>query len=54
MAFESENPIKEHDDALDALRYAIVGTFELVVRPQEEEDAERLLARLKQKTSLTR
>lgn len=54
MAFEPENPIKEHDDALDALRYAIVGTFELVVRPQEEEDAERLLARLKQKTSLTR
>lgn len=52
--FEPENPIKEHDDALDALRYAITGSFELTVRPQEEEDAERLLSRLKQVTPLTR
>lgn len=52
--FASENPIKEHDDALDALRYAITGSFELTVRPQEEEDAERLMARLKQKPGLTR
>ena len=52
--YASENPIKEHDDALDALRYAITGSFELTVRPQEEEDAERLMARLKQKPGLTR
>ena len=52
--YPSENPIKEHDDALDALRYAITGSFELTVRPQEEEDAERLLARLKQKKVQTR
>ena len=52
--YASENPIKEHDDALDALRYAITGSFELTVRPQEEENAERLLARLKRKTGLTR
>ena len=52
--YAPENPIKEHDDALDALRYAITGSFELTVRPQEEEDAERLLARLKQKTPQTR
>lgn len=52
--FEDENPIKEHDDALDALRYGITGSFELTVRPQEEEDAERLLARLKHTKPLTR
>lgn len=45
--YASENPLKMHDDALDALRYAIMGTFELIVRPQEEEDAERRLSRLK-------
>ena len=54
VEYASENPIKEHDDALDALRYAITGSFELTVRPQEEEEAERLLARLKQKPGLTR
>ena len=53
-AYEQENPIKEHDDALDALRYGITGSFELTVRPEEEEHAERLLARLKQSTPLTR
>ncbi len=52
--YQSENPIKQYDDALDALRYAIVGSFELTVRPEEEERAERLLARLKQNTPLTR
>ncbi len=52
--FEPENPIKEHDDALDALRYAITGSFELNVRPQEEEDAERLISRLKKQIPLTR
>lgn len=45
--YEPENPVKEHDDALDALRYAISGIFELSVRGQEEEDAERLLSRLR-------
>lgn len=52
--FISENPIKQYDDALDALRYVITGSFELVVRPQEEEDAERLLSRLKKVKPLTR
>lgn len=52
--FAKENPQKEHDDALDALRYAITGSFELTVRPEEEEHAERLLSRLKQSTPLTR
>lgn len=45
--FANENPAKLHDDALDALRYGIVGSFEMVVRPEEEEEAERLLSRLK-------
>lgn len=45
--YPSENPIKQHDDALDALRYAISGSFELHVRPEEEEHAERLMSRLK-------
>lgn len=52
--FISENPIKQFDDALDSLRYAITGSFELTVRPQEEEDAERLLSRLKKNKQLTR
>jgi PBSX family phage terminase large subunit len=52
--FEPENPIKEHDDALDALRYVITGSFELSVRPAEEEEAERLLSRLKNQKPLTR
>lgn len=52
--YEPENPIKEHDDALDSLRYNISGQFELNVRPQEEEDAERLISRLKKNKPLTR
>lgn len=53
-AFEAENPVKEHDDALDALRYGISGSFELTFRSEEEEEADRLLARLRQSTSQTR
>jgi PBSX family phage terminase large subunit len=45
--FASENPAKVYDDALDALRYGIIGSFELTVRPEEEEQAERLLSRLR-------
>jgi hypothetical protein len=53
-SYPSENPMKQYDDALDALRYGIVGSFELSVRPQEEEEAERLLSRLKSGKQLTR
>jgi PBSX family phage terminase large subunit len=52
--YDSENPIKQYDDALDALRYGIVGSFELTVRPEEEERAERLMARLKADSANTR
>lgn len=44
---ESENPIKENDHALDSLRYAIMGNFEINGRSQEEETAERLISRLR-------
>jgi len=44
---EAEKPIKEHDHALDALRYAVMGSFELNVNGPEQEQAERLLSRLR-------
>ena len=44
---EAENPIKENDHALDALRYAIMGTFNLNSN-DEQEQADRLMSRLRQ------
>lgn len=52
--YQSENPIKQYDDALDALRYVVMGSFELSVRSDEEEEAERLMARLKIESQSTR
>lgn len=51
---EEEKPIKENDHALDALRYAIMGNFELNVQSGEEEQAERLRSRLRQTVNQTR
>lgn len=51
---ESENPIKENDHALDALRYAVMGNFELNVVSDEQEQQERFRARLKNITNQTR
>ncbi len=51
---EPEVPIKENDHALDALRYAIMSTFTLNIESSEQEQAERLRARLKHSTNQTR
>lgn len=51
---EPENPIKEHDHALDALRYAIMGTFTLGMESEEQERADRLLSRLRLTQNQTR
>lgn len=51
---EPENPIKENDHALDALRYAIMGNFTLNVQSDEQEAAERLMSRLRNTQNATR
>ncbi len=50
---EAENPIKENDHALDALRYAIMGTFNLNSN-DEQEQADRMLSRLRQEKASLR
>jgi phage terminase large subunit len=50
---EQENPIKEHDHALDALRYAIYMNSQGFI-DKEAEIAERLRARLNYQTNKAR
>lgn len=51
---EPENPIKEHDHALDALRYPIYMMYSLNLESNEAEQADRLRSRLLNTAASTR